>query len=70
MNESPAEKRKKSDGNYLKTKISKKTLWKLHKKQCYKSNKAHDANLTDALRSGKITFVQRTLQRLNSIWMK
>ena len=70
MNKSHAEKRQKSEGNYLKTKISKETLWKLHKKQCYKSNKAQDANLTDALHSGKIPFVQRTLQRLNSIWMK
>ena len=70
MNGSPAEKWKKSEGNHLKTKISKETLWKLHKKQCYKSNKAQDANLTDALQSGKITFAQRTLQRLNSIWMK
>ena len=70
MNGSSVEKRKKSEGNYLKNKISKETLWKLHKKQCYKSNKAQDANLTDALQSGKITFAQRTLQRLNSIWMK
>ena len=70
MNESSPEKRKKSEGNYLKTKISKKTLWKLHKKQRYKSIKVQDANLTDALRSGKIPFVQRTLQRLNSIWLK
>ena len=70
MNELPPEKRKKSEGNHLKTKISKETLLKLHKKSCYKSNKVQDANLTDALRSGKIAFVQRTLQRLNSIWMK
>ena len=70
MNESHPEKRKKSEGNHLKTKISKETLLKLHKKQRYKSNKVQSANLTDALRSGKIPFVQRTLQRLNSIWMK
>ena len=70
MNKSHPEKRKKSEGNHLKTKISKKTLLKLRKKQCYKSNKVQNANLTDALQSGKIPFMQRTLQRLNSIRMK
>ena len=60
----------KSEGNHLKYNYLEKTLLKLHKKLCQRTNKVRGADLTCGCWSGKIAPAQRTLQRLKFIWMK